>query len=108
MTSLMTVILIGAAIGCVVFAIVLNYKSRRMHFQTAMHLLRASELMDKVEARTGSRLTPEGEVLPVCPDCGAVAWGNTYCNTCVSHWDAPEETKARIMRANEERIRREN
>lgn len=22
---------------------------------------------------------------PVCPDCGAVRWGNMYCETCRSH-----------------------
>jgi hypothetical protein len=29
---------------------------------------------------------------PVCPDCGAVRWGNAYCETCRSHW--PKERTA--------------
>lgn len=26
---------------------------------------------------------------PICPDCGAVRYGNLFCKTCRSHW--PEQ-----------------
>jgi hypothetical protein len=25
---------------------------------------------------------------PICPECGAVRWGNMFCETCRSHWPA--------------------
>jgi len=29
---------------------------------------------------------PAATSYPVCPDCGAVEWGNATCSTCRSHW----------------------
>ena len=39
----------------------------------------------------------------ICPDCGAVRYGNLYCATCREHW--PEELsefKAQLEEANAE------
>jgi hypothetical protein len=38
-----------------------------------------------------------------CPDCGAVRFGNMFCNTCVKTWDISPVMKMRLISANTER-----
>lgn len=39
----------------------------------------------------------------VCPDCGAVGFGNTFCNTCVKTWDISPSFKMKLVTANTKR-----
>ena len=40
----------------------------------------------------------------ICPDCGAVRFGNAFCATCVQSWtEVSEETRTEMLGAIEKR-----
>ena len=41
---------------------------------------------------------------PICPDCGAVRWGNMFCKTCRSHWPKQLQHFRSLLDAAEEEL----
>ena len=113
MTEFLTWVIIAVCLFCILLAICCLvgfwYIIRRLNktgdtpAPTESDYWRAAaQEMGADETELAQAMLRQG--VSTCPDCGAVAWGNLRCNTCVSNWEmhgaAGEDLRSRIMAHN--------